>query len=158
MKKLQSSFAIAGILAVFAITAACAASPSADSYARASTRTSFDVRYGEVLSVRAVEIEGDSSILGRLGGAWIGYALGRGDTAMFVGSRGLEAAVGGVAGTIAGEAIERKITSEEGLELIVRLHSNETIAVVQATDIVFSPGDQVQVLFGRDGSTRVQPL
>jgi len=158
MKKPLFSIAILGFIAASAFAAGCASSPSANSYPRAQTRTSFDVRYGEVVSVRTVEIEGEASGIGQLGGAWVGYAIGRGNGSIFSSSRGLETAVGGVAGMIAGQAIERRVTAEEGIEVIVLLSTNETIAVVQAADIEFTPGDRVQVLSGRDGSTRVQPL
>ena len=63
--------------------------------------------------------------------------------------------MGGVAGAVAGEAIEKKITTEDGLEITVRLDSSDTIAVVQAQDVLFVPGDSVRVLFGPRGSTRV---
>jgi outer membrane lipoprotein SlyB len=59
---------------------------------------------------------------------------------------------------VAGQAIERKITEEEGLEITVRLDSSSTIAVVQAHDLLFTPGERVTVLFGPDGSTRVNQL
>jgi outer membrane lipoprotein SlyB len=64
-------------------------------------------------------------------------------------------AVGGVAGAVAGQAIERKVTAEEGLEITVLLDSSETVAVVQARDVEFASGDRVRVLFGSDGSARV---
>ena len=67
-------------------------------------------------------------------------------------------AIGSVAGAVAGQAIERKITEEEGLEITVRLDSSDTIAVVQAQDVLFTPGERVRVLFGPDGSARVSEL
>jgi outer membrane lipoprotein SlyB len=60
--------------------------------------------------------------------------------------------------SIAGEAIERAISREDGLEILVHLDHDETVAVVQADDVAFAPGDRVQVLFGQDGSARVQPI
>jgi outer membrane lipoprotein SlyB len=63
-----------------------------------------------------------------------------------------------VAGAVAGHAIERKITAEEGLEIIVRLDRDDTIAVVQAADVEFAPGERVRVLFGHFGEARVTPL
>jgi outer membrane lipoprotein SlyB len=116
------------------------------------------VRYGEVVSTRVVEIEGEATVLGRLGGAWIGYSLGMGEASVLTGARRVRSSFGGVAGTVAGEAIERRIKTEDGLEIVVRLGQDETIAVVQAMDIELRPGDRVRVVFGRDGSTRVQPL
>jgi outer membrane lipoprotein SlyB len=157
MKQLLSPMAMPALMAACVITSGCAVSASAGSFPRASARSAFDVSYGEVISTRMVEIEGDSTVLGPLGGVWIGTALGRGDSSMFTASSQRGAAMGGVAGAVAGGAIERRLKREDGLEIIVRLDHNEVIAVVQASDIEFSEGDRVQVLFGRDGSTRVQP-
>ena len=70
-------------------------------------------------------------------------------------TRDVAQAVGGIAGAVAGEAIEKKITAEDGLEITVRLDNSNTIAVVQAHDELFVSGDRVRVLFGPRGSTRV---
>jgi outer membrane lipoprotein SlyB len=136
----------------------CATSTSSASFPSGTARTTFDVFYGEVVSTRSVAIEGEASALGRLGGAMIGYAIGAGNTPWYRNPRRIQAAVGGVAGSVAGEAIERNVKSGDGLEVVVRLDDNQTVAVVQANDVEFSPGQRVQVLMGRDGSSRVQPL
>ena len=141
---------------VLALSNGCATySASGSSYPRYETRTAYDVEYGEVVATRSVEIEGDASYIGVWGGSNVGRAVGGtvgdGDT------RRVARAVGGVAGAVAGEAIEKKVTAEDGLEITVRLDSSDTIAVVQAQDMIFAPGDRVRVLFGPDGSTRVTP-
>lgn len=137
------------IPAIAVIAGACAYSASGQSYPRHETRVAYDVEYGEVVSARAVEIEGDASLIGIWGGAEVGRAVG--DTSA-------TRAVGTVAGAVAGQAIERKITAEEGLEIIVRLDRDATIAVVQAADVEFVPGERVRVLFGPVGEARVTPL
>jgi outer membrane lipoprotein SlyB len=137
------------IPAIAVMASACAYSASGQSYPRHETRVAYDVEYGEVVSARAVEIEGDASLIGVLGGAEVGRAVG--DTS-------ITRAVGSVAGAVAGHAIERKITAEEGLEIIVRLDRDDTIAVVQAADVEFAPGERVRVLFGHFGEARVTPL
>jgi outer membrane lipoprotein SlyB len=123
-------------------------------YPRQDTRTAYNVEYGEVVATRIVEIEGETSFVGLWGGAAVGRAAGgalsdNGDT------RGVAQAVGGVAGAVAGEAIEKKITAEDGLEITVRLDNSNTIAVVQEQDVIFASGDRVRVLFGPRGATRV---
>ena len=50
------------------------------------------------------------------------------------------------------------MTGEDGLEIIVRLDEYRTIAVVQAADVVFVPGERVRVLFGPYDTARVAPL
>jgi len=135
-------------------TAGCAhRSASGPVYPRSETRTAYDVEYGEVVAVREVEIEGYSTFIGTWGGAIVGDAIGStvGDRSR----RRVARAIGGVTGAIAGEAVERRVRSETGLEITVQLGGGDTIAIVQAADVVFAPGDQVRVLFGPEGSARV---
>jgi outer membrane lipoprotein SlyB len=128
-------------------------SASSQAYPRHDTRTAYQVQYGEVVAVRQVEIEGYSTVVGRWGGAVVGGAVG--GTVDRRGSRGVARAVGSVAGAVVGEAVEREMTAETGLEITVRLANGDTIAVVQAADIVFVPGDQARILLGPEGSARV---
>ncbi|MCZ6586017.1 MAG: hypothetical protein O6930_08380 [Gammaproteobacteria bacterium] len=142
------------VLCTLALSSGCATySASGSSYPRYETRTAYDVEYGEVVATRIVEIEGDASFIGVWGGSEVGRAVGGtvgdGDT------QRVARALGGVAGAVAGEAIEKKITAEDGLEITVRLDNSDTIAVVQAQDVLFAPGDRVRVLFGPRGSTHV---
>jgi outer membrane lipoprotein SlyB len=141
------------ISAIAVAVCACASSSSGRSYPRYQTRAAYDVEYGEVVGTRIVEIEGDASFIGVWGGSEVGRALG--STVEDRSTRRVARAVGGVAGAVAGQAIERKVTAEEGLEITVLLDSSETVAVVQARDVEFAPGDRVRVLFGSDGSARV---
>lgn len=138
------------LLAALAIAmSGCGYGTSASSYPHYETRTLYTVEYGEVMSTRTVEIEGHSSAIGVFGGASVGSTIGGGDTAR---------AVGGVAGAVVGEAIEREIRKRDGLEITVLLERKDTIAVVQAADVAFVPGDRVKVLFGPYGEARVTPL
>ena len=145
------------VLGAVLLASACARhSASSRVYPRYETRTTYDVEYGEVVDVRQVEIEGYSTFIGTWGGAVVGDAIGReviNTTSRS--TRRVAGAVGGVAGAVIGEAVERKVTSEIGLEITVDLDSGGTIAVVQAADIPFAPGDQARILFGPEGSARV---
>ena len=145
--------AIAAIAAIVVIASGCAHSSSGQSYPRYETRTAYDVEYGEVVGIRVVEIEGDASFIGVWGGAEVGRAIG--STVDDHSTRWVAQALGSVAGAVAGQAIERKITEEDGLEITVLLDSSDTIAVVQAQDVQFTPGERVRVLFGSNGSARV---
>ena len=144
------------ILSILAMMGGCAASSSGQSYPRYETRTAYDVVFGEVVATRLVEIEGDVSMIGVWGGSEVGRAVG--GTVSQGSTRRVAQAVGGVAGAVAGAAIEREITEEDGLEITVRLDSADMIAVVQEQDIQFAPGERVRVLFGPDGSARVSQL
>ena len=137
------------IPAIAVIASGCAYSASGQVYPRHETRVAYAVEYGEVVSTRTVEIEGDVSLIGVWGGAEMGRA---------VGNTSVTRAVGTVVGAVAGHAIERAITAEEGLEIVVRLDKDDTIAVVQAADVEFVPGERVRVLSGHFGAARVIPL
>lgn len=159
MKKFQQFVLTTCALAVVAFVTGCAGSASSQSFPRSQVRTGFDVVYGEVLSTSVVEIEGEATMIGPLGGAAIGNAVGRGnDDRWYSGGRRIQGAIGGVAGAIAGEAIERKIRSSDGLLVTVQLENDDVVSVVQGMDVEFAAGDPVQVLLGRDGSMRVQHL
>jgi outer membrane lipoprotein SlyB len=61
------------------------------------------------------------------------------------------AVLGSVAGGVAGQAVEQAATRQPGLEITVKLDSGRMIAVTQAADENFRPGDRVRVL--SDGHT-----
>jgi outer membrane lipoprotein SlyB len=144
------------VWATVVVCAACVSSPSSQTYQRREAQSAFNVSYGEVVSTRVVKIEGEASFIGVFGGAEIGRAVGHAvDNG---GSHGIAGAVGSVGGAVAGQAVERKLTEEEGLEITVRLDSSDVIAVVQARDVEFSAGERVRVLRGHNGSARVSRL
>jgi len=146
-------FRIAIISIALVFLAGCASSMSGSAYSRSEARSAMDVQYGTVQSVRSVLIEGTKTPIGAGTGAVIGGVLGNsvgGGT-----GRTLATVGGAVAGGLAGAAIEEGVTRQQGLEITVRLDNGRTIAVVQAADQQFSPGDRVQVSTARDGSARV---
>lgn len=146
---MRSGLLVCGVLVVTALVAACAGSSSPDVYSRHQVRKAYTVYDATVVDIRVVEIEGRSTRVGTLGGAWIGSAAGR----SVGGGRGsrIAGAVGGVAGAVAGQGIEREVTEEQGLELLLELDNGETVAVVQGADVPFEIGERVRVL--RDGSS-----
>jgi outer membrane lipoprotein SlyB len=159
MKKFQLIILMTCALAAISLVTGCATSASSQSFPRGQVRTAFDVEYGEVLSTSVVEIEGEATIIGPMGGSAVGSALGRGNSSRwFSGERRIQGAIGGVAGAIAGEAIERKIRTSDGLLVTVQLDNDDIVSVVQGMDVEFAEGDQVRVLWGQDGSMRVQHL
>lgn len=134
---------------VVLLLGACASSNSPDVYSSAQARRAYTVYDATVVEMRVVEIEGQSTRVGTLGGAWIGSAAARsaGDGR---GSRVL-GAVGGVAGAIIGRGAEQELTADDGLEIILELDNGETVAVVQGADVTFAAGERVRVL--RDGGS-----
>ncbi len=141
------------VLGALLALSGCATSPSsANSVRRNETGRAQTVDRGEVVYVRTVTIEGEAQGAGAVAGGVMGFALGgladgRG--------RGVARAGGAVAGAAAGNAIERRVTTREGLELTVELESGEVLVVIQAADEVFTKGDQVRVLRRSDGGARV---
>ena len=137
--------------ALIALTA-CASSLSGSTYSRDQARGEMSVRMGVIESVRQVQIEGTRSPVGSIAGGVIGGVAGRnigGGSGSIVGS-----VVGAVAGGVAGSAIEEGVTRQTGLEITVKLDNGQLIAVTQAADEDFRPGERVRILSGR-GTTRV---
>jgi outer membrane lipoprotein SlyB len=136
-------------ITVIALLSACASGVGGDDYSRDQARREQTVRLGVVDSVREVKIEGTRSGVGPAAGAVVGgvagstVGQGRGST--------VGAVLGSVAGGVAGQAAEQGATRQTGLEITVKLDSGRLIAVTQAADETFKPGDRVRVL--SDGAT-----
>ena len=140
---------IAGLLILAATAGGCASSLSGGSYSRDQARREQSVRMGVVESVRQVQIEGTRSGVGPAAGAVIGGVagsnVGQGRGAI-VGS-----VLGSVAGGVAGQATEQAATRQTGLEITVRLDNGSMVAITQAADEAFRPGERVRIL--SDGRT-----
>ena len=132
-------------IAILALAAACASTGPQD-YARSEARVVQTVAYGTVESVRPVRLAEDRPIVGTIAGAAIGGLLGHGN------GRAAATVIGAVGGGIAGNAIERNVSGEDGQEIVIRLDSGSTIAVVQPGMRGFEPGQRVRVLTGPKGS------
>lgn len=147
---------IAAVLLSGSILVACAPhSLSSKSYPRHTTMTAMNVRMGRVLAVEEVLIEGQNGVIGVWGGATVGRAAGH--TLGGGSGRHVAAAVGGVIGAVAGQAIEKKLTSEQGLEITVEMDNGQVLAIVQGKQEQFAPGERVRILMGQ-GSARVKHL
>jgi outer membrane lipoprotein SlyB len=104
---------------------------------------------GTVMSVNQVTIEGEPGPIGLLAGGATGAAVGQ-----TIGSgRGRTAAtvIGGAAGALAGAAVEKKVTTKQGIEITVQLDDGRTVAIVQEVDPEenFTPGDYVNIIQGQ---------
>ncbi|MCZ6686416.1 MAG: glycine zipper 2TM domain-containing protein [Gammaproteobacteria bacterium] len=146
--------ALISLLCTVGLLAGCATPNTAgEVYSRKDTLRAMDVSYGEVLVVVPVVIDGRATRLGLVGGGAIGYEIGReiGDG----GGRQVAGAVGAVAGAVAGQAIEKKITEQDGQEITIEMDNGRVIAIVQAATVEFFEGERVRVLTGRGGHARV---
>ena len=149
---IRNSWILAVVLAALA-AAGCASPSSGRVYSRHEARVAWDVRYGKVVAIDDVVIEGRRSALGRVGGGLIGYQAGRA-VGGGSGSR-IAGAAGAVAGAVAGQAIEEQATREAAWQFTVELDSGRTISVVQARDQSFAIGERVRVYTRRGGAARV---
>ena len=153
MRLMKTTATVAGGLGAGLVLSGCPASMSGGAYSRNQAREAQEVRLGYVESVRQVLIEGTKSGVGAVSGAALGGVAGsttgrgRGQVAGAIG--------GAVLGGLAGSAIEENATRQPGLEITVQLDNGRMVAVTQAADEPFYPGDRVRVLIGNDGTTRV---
>ena len=134
------------------LLAGCPAGLGGSDYSRSQARSVQEVQMGVVESVREVTIEGTKTPIGAGAGAVVGGVAG----STVGGGRGsvVGAAVGAVLGGVGGAAAEEAVTRQKGVEITVKLDSGRMIAVTQAADQEFRPGDRVRVLTG-GGVTRV---
>jgi len=142
------------LLSAMAALGGCASNLSGDTYSRSEARRAQTVEYGEIVSLRPVQIEGTKTpvgagagaVVGGIGGSTLGG--GKGSTIMTV--------IGAVAGGMAGAAVEEGVTRSQGVEITVKLDSGRTVAIVQGLSPheKFAVGDQVRVLTS-GGTSRV---
>ncbi len=148
----SAKLGLAAVLSASVFLAGCPASTSGGAYSREQARTPQEVQMGVVESVREVQIEGTKTPIGPAAGAVVGgvagSSVGRGKGST------IGAVVGAVAGGVAGAAIEEGVTRTKGLEITVKLDSGRLMAITQAADEAFRPGERIRVLTG-GGVTRV---
>lgn len=140
-------------LGTVVVSSGCAPSVSGGAYSRYQVGQAQEVRLGYVESVRQVLIEGTQSGVGTMSGAALGGLAG---SNIGKGKGEIAGAIGGaVLGGIIGSAIEENATRQPGLEITVRLDGGRMVAVTQAEDELFYPGDRVRVLTDYEGVARV---
>lgn len=142
--------ALVGVAILALALGGCASGLGGGTYERAEARRAMTVEYGTVEAVRAVRLEGTKTAIGPTAGAVVGGVAGSG----VGGGRGqaIATVIGAVAGGVAGAAIEEGATRQPGVEVTVRLHSGQLLAVVQADEgEAFRLGERVRVV--RDGGT-----
>lgn len=152
MKKLTLSCLLLASL----VLSGCASSLGGSTYSRSEARGEMSVRIGTVLAVRDVKIEG-SGTAGAITGATLGglagasHSGGKGGAALSI--------IGLVGGAMIGNAIGKGITDAPGLEVTIQLVDGSLISIVQERDVQLSlkAGDKVRVI-GSGSKTRVGPL
>lgn len=141
------------MLAAAVVTLAACSTTSPDVVKRGDAQRLSQVQDATVLSVRAVTVEGSQSgagaVTGGVVGAIAGSSVGGKREGQIVG------VLGAVAGAALGNAIERNVTQEDAVEVLVQLRNGERRAIVQAKgNETLNPGDAV-ILVSTGGKTRV---
>lgn len=132
------------VLATSFVVSACAPSPSNDVYYPGQTMRAQTVELGVVNEVRYVQIAGQDSGVGTVGGAALGGIAG---SQIGHGGGSVAGAIGGaILGGVIGNAVERDTTRRNGVEITVHLDSGRLLAIVQQAGEEFRPGDRVRVL------------
>jgi outer membrane lipoprotein SlyB len=153
LKKLTfyNTLLLMAIMTVF-ITG-CASSRSGQVYSRDEARKVQTVENATVESVKEVLIEGTKTPVGTVAGGVVGGVAG--STVGQGSGRALATVVGALAGAALGTVAEEEITKKQGLEIIVKKDSGQTIVVVQEADMPIAVGDRVRIITAADGTTRV---
>jgi outer membrane lipoprotein SlyB len=140
-------------LVVAAILGACASS-NPDVIQRGDAQRLAQVEDGVVLSVRTVVVDGSQSGVGATVGGVVGAVGGYGASGVQREGQIL-GVLAGVAGAVAGNAIERMSTREDAVEILIQLKGGERRAIVQAKGAeVLAAGDAV-ILVTTGGKVRV---
>ncbi len=141
MKKLLS------IISASAVLAACAANINSNHYETSQAGTVGQVQPCTVVSVRQVNVSSaDSStgaVIGTIGGGVAGSTIGHGRGSVLGALGG--AALGGIAGNMAQEGL----TSQDGVEYIVKLDNGTMRTITQGTDVYMQPGQKCYLLYGK---------
>ena len=127
MKKMVQSL---GVVVLVAVLSACATS-SPDVISRQDAQVAALVQDGVIITIRPVTVDGSQSGMGAAAGGVVGAMVGSGGSSIQREKTGL-GILAGVAGAVAGNAIERMATKEEAVEIIVQLRNGDRRAIVQA--------------------------
>jgi outer membrane lipoprotein SlyB len=140
-----------------AVLSGCAnQSSSASYYTHYQARSMNQVSHGVVQAVRPVTIQAASQTgVGSAVGAALSAAAG-----MFIGGgRGqyLAATLAGSLGAVAGNFVERSVSTASGIEVVILLDYGRVMSISQEADLVIQPGQRVRIHHG-DGASRAVPV
>ncbi|QNM95229.1 hypothetical protein [Chitinimonas koreensis] len=102
-----------------------------------------------------MKIRSDSD-LGKIIGAIVGGVaasdnIGRG------GGSAVAGVLGATVGGAVGNALGKEVNAKDGVEIVLQMDNDETIAIVQEADVEFVPGQKVRVIT-RGRVSRVVPI
>jgi outer membrane lipoprotein SlyB len=146
------------LLSSLIMLAACAGpnpyGHSTDRYSQGEANQSMQVRYGTIVDLQPVSLNSENNTVGTVAGGLLGGIAGSG-----VG-RGKGRAAATVAGAVLGGYLGNKAQGAmgaNGVQITLQMRNGETMSVVQEVNpnVLFRRGDEVQVLGGQYGKTRV---
>tara|TARA_Y100000768_G_scaffold99754_1_gene72847 strand:- start:25227 stop:25685 length:459 start_codon:yes stop_codon:yes gene_type:complete len=144
------------LLSISLISFGCAnQSLKSDTFQRDSVQRISNVQFGEIISLKNVNIEG-SNKSGSIVGGLIGAAAGSGVSDSRPESE-IGAIIGGAIGATIGGELSKNIQSVNGLQITISTTDGRTISIVQeVSDYNFDVGDKVEIITIK-GKTRVSP-
>lgn len=138
------------ILVISFTLAACGANLNVDRYETSGAGTVNTVSEGVIINVRPVTIATENGDVGQLAGGIVGGVAGS-----MVSDNTLVQTIGAVGGAVLGGYVGGKtqegLSSQRGMEYIVKLDSGRTVTLTQGDDVVFSVGQSVYVLDADSG-------
>ncbi len=146
----------AALLLVLMTLSGCATDISSNSYSDESVGEVAETESAVVVKIRPVKVGPDQlgksntgTIAGGIGGALIGSQLGSG----FGGALATVGLAG--AGAVGGAAAEKKLKTQAGLEITVKLQSGRLRTLVQGSDVSFVKGERVLLMNYVRGRSKV---
>ncbi|MCY4472522.1 MAG: glycine zipper 2TM domain-containing protein [Kistimonas sp.] len=153
--KLPSRLALLGsTLLVLGLVSGCASDLGGNNYDRHELRQEQRVRFGTIISMEQVKVDGQESGGGALAGAAAGGIAG---SSVGKGSgQGLAVVAGALTGLVLGNQAEKSITRTTASNLTIQLDNGEYISVVQeiADPNSLRTGDRVKI-FSQGRTSRV---
>ena len=124
----------------------CQSNINSDHYSTSQTGKVSTVSQCTVMNVRYVGVNNDNgtgSLVGTIAGGVAGSTIGGGSRAHTLGAVG-----GALIGGLVGSAAEQGLSSQTGIEYVVRLDNGQVISITQGTQGALSVGQRCLVLFG----------
>lgn len=143
---------------IFVISTGCATRLDGKTYSREQARKIQTVRYGSIIDMEPVTLDGTNTPVGALSGAIIGSIAG-GSFGKGNGSAILSV-LGAVIGGVAGNAVEKDITKSQATEFTIQLEkTGRNIIIVQENEenTHFHVGDNIKII-SVDGKSRVRGI
>jgi len=155
MKTIQ----ITAFLMVISFVTACAGpnpyGASSQQYTQSEANRALQVEHGVIVDLRAVTIDSEGNLVGKVAGGLIGGIAGSG----VGGGSGsdIAAIAGAVIGGMIGNKAEEVINKDNGVQITVQLDNGRVEAVVQTVspNVLFSKGDYVKLISDTSGKMRV---